>query len=152
VFGDQRLNVHGPDTNVGELVAGDPVRPGSSDFCLEWPGPIEQAVDHLRSQGIELHAGPLTRTGARGEGQSVYFRDPEALGDRARVESAATPLMQPGTYLEPFALRGLGWCVRIELLWSRRPPGSMRSAFKGMRRRPARSSLRLKSFGSGPNP
>jgi class 3 adenylate cyclase len=31
-----------------------------------------------------------------------------ALGDRDRVESAAPPLMQPGTYLEPFALRGLG--------------------------------------------
>jgi class 3 adenylate cyclase len=31
-----------------------------------------------------------------------------ALGDRDRVESAAVPLMQPGTYLEPFALRGLG--------------------------------------------
>jgi class 3 adenylate cyclase len=31
-----------------------------------------------------------------------------ALGDRDRVESAALSLMQPGTYLEPFALRGLG--------------------------------------------
>ena len=31
-----------------------------------------------------------------------------ALGDRDRVESAAPPLVQPGTYLEPFALRGLG--------------------------------------------
>jgi hypothetical protein len=30
------------------------------------------------------------------------------LGDRDRVESAALSLMQPGTYLEPFALRGLG--------------------------------------------
>jgi class 3 adenylate cyclase len=31
-----------------------------------------------------------------------------ALGERERVEDAAPPLMQPGTYLEPFALRGLG--------------------------------------------
>jgi catechol 2,3-dioxygenase-like lactoylglutathione lyase family enzyme len=76
-FGDQRLNVHGPGTDVGELVASDPVRPGSSDFCLEWPGSIEQAVDHLRRQGVELLAGPVTRAGARGEGRSVYFRDPD---------------------------------------------------------------------------
>jgi class 3 adenylate cyclase len=31
-----------------------------------------------------------------------------AIGERQRVERAAPPLMQPGTYLEPFALRGLG--------------------------------------------
>jgi hypothetical protein len=31
-----------------------------------------------------------------------------ALGDRDRVEHAAAPLLQPGTYLEPFALRALG--------------------------------------------
>ena len=31
-----------------------------------------------------------------------------ALGDRDRIESDALPLMQPGTYLEPFALRALG--------------------------------------------
>jgi class 3 adenylate cyclase len=31
-----------------------------------------------------------------------------ALGDREQVESAAPPLNQPGTYLEPFALRSLG--------------------------------------------
>ena len=31
-----------------------------------------------------------------------------ALGDRDRVEAAAPPLLQPGTYLEPFALRALG--------------------------------------------
>jgi class 3 adenylate cyclase len=31
-----------------------------------------------------------------------------ALGERERVESAAPPLLQPGTYLEPFALRALG--------------------------------------------
>ena len=31
-----------------------------------------------------------------------------ALGDRQRVEEEATPLLRPGTYLEPFALRALG--------------------------------------------
>ena len=31
-----------------------------------------------------------------------------ALGQRARVESEARRLLQPGAYLEPFALRALG--------------------------------------------
>jgi catechol 2,3-dioxygenase-like lactoylglutathione lyase family enzyme len=76
-FGDQRLNVHGPGTDVGDLVARDPVQPGNSDLCFEWPGPIGEAVEHLRGHGVELEAGPLERRGGRGTGTSVYFRDPD---------------------------------------------------------------------------
>jgi catechol 2,3-dioxygenase-like lactoylglutathione lyase family enzyme len=76
-FGDQRLNVHGPGTDVGHLVARDPVRPGNSDLCLVWPGRIEEAVEHLRAHDVELVEGPVKRAGGRGRGQSVYFRDPD---------------------------------------------------------------------------
>lgn len=77
VVGDQRLNVHGPDTDVGNLVAREPVRPGNGDLCLEWPGPIAGAVQHLRDRGVDLEAGPVERQGARGAGKSIYFRDPD---------------------------------------------------------------------------
>jgi catechol 2,3-dioxygenase-like lactoylglutathione lyase family enzyme len=76
-FGDQRLNVHGPGTDVGQLVAKQPLPPGNGDLCFEWDGPIDDAVAHLRAHGVELEAGPVERTGARGRGQSVYFRDPD---------------------------------------------------------------------------
>jgi catechol 2,3-dioxygenase-like lactoylglutathione lyase family enzyme len=76
-FGDQRLNVHGPDTDVGSLVARDPVGPGTGDLCFVWPGPIEEAVEHLRAHEVELEAGPVERTGGRGQGTSVYVRDPD---------------------------------------------------------------------------
>jgi catechol 2,3-dioxygenase-like lactoylglutathione lyase family enzyme len=76
-FGDQRLNVHGPGTDAGDLVARDPVRPGNSDLCLEWPGPPEEAIEHLRRHGVPIEAGPVERPGARGRGKSVYFRDPD---------------------------------------------------------------------------
>lgn len=76
-FGDQQLNVHGPGSDVGVLVARLPVAPGGSDLCFVWPGTIEEALAHLRQQQVEVTAGPVTRWGGRGRGTSVYFRDPD---------------------------------------------------------------------------
>ncbi|MEY2433664.1 MAG: hypothetical protein QOC92_3389 [Acidimicrobiaceae bacterium] len=75
-FGDWQLNVHGPGF-VG-LNAELPVAPGGSDLCFVWPGPIEDAVDHLRQHSVEVVAGPLeSDSGAGGRGGHVYFRDPD---------------------------------------------------------------------------
>jgi catechol 2,3-dioxygenase-like lactoylglutathione lyase family enzyme len=75
-FGASQLNVHGPGVDAQPL-ARAPVQPGNSDLCFIWPGPIAGAVDHLRSRGVEVELGPVTRRGVRGEGTSVYFRDPD---------------------------------------------------------------------------
>ncbi len=80
-FGEQQLNVHGPGLR-GEPVAQDPVRPGNSDLCFVWDGTAEEAIAHLHDRGVEPELGPVTRHGARGEGWSVYFRDP----DRSLIE------------------------------------------------------------------
>jgi catechol 2,3-dioxygenase-like lactoylglutathione lyase family enzyme len=76
-LGDTQLNVHGPGVDVSDNVARLPVRPGSSDVCFVWPGPIDEAIDHLERQRVAIEAGPVARIGARGEGTSVYFRDPD---------------------------------------------------------------------------
>ena len=75
-FGEQQLNVHGPGSTPHPRAA-DPVRPGNSDLCFVWAGPIEQSVQRLRDFGIEPEVGPVERQGACGAGSSVYFRDPD---------------------------------------------------------------------------
>jgi catechol 2,3-dioxygenase-like lactoylglutathione lyase family enzyme len=75
-FGGQQFNVHGPGGDPYP-VARKPVQPGNSDLCLEWHGPITEAVKHLREQGVEIEEGPVERPGAKGAGSSVYFRDPD---------------------------------------------------------------------------
>jgi catechol 2,3-dioxygenase-like lactoylglutathione lyase family enzyme len=76
-FGEQQLNVHGPGVDVGSLVARKPVEAGNSDVCFVWDGSVEEAVEHLAARGVTVEAGPVRRRGGRGEGTSVYFRDPD---------------------------------------------------------------------------
>jgi catechol 2,3-dioxygenase-like lactoylglutathione lyase family enzyme len=76
-IGGQQLNVHGPGVDVSDNVARLPVRPGNSDLCVLWAGPIAEAVSHLEAHGVMVETGPVARFGARGSGTSVYFRDPD---------------------------------------------------------------------------
>ena len=74
-FRGWQLNVHGPGFEGPN--ARRPVEPGNSDLCFVWTGPIDEAVEHLRSHGVET-IGPLdSESGARGPGRHVYFRDPD---------------------------------------------------------------------------
>ena len=75
-FGEQQLNVHGPGSTPSPR-ARLPVQPGNSDLCFVWERSIEDAVRHLGEVTVEIEEGPVPRSGARGEGMSVYFRDPD---------------------------------------------------------------------------
>ena len=89
-FGDRQLNVHGPGVTPAE-VAKLPVAPGNSDLCFEWHGPITDAISHLQGCGVAIERGPLQRFGAKGEGTSVYFRDPDgSLMEFVSYTGAAT--------------------------------------------------------------
>jgi catechol 2,3-dioxygenase-like lactoylglutathione lyase family enzyme len=74
--GGQQLNVHGPGATPHPRAA-DPVGPGNSDLCFTWGGSAEEAIEHLRSHDVDVELGPVARSGARGLGTSVYFRDPD---------------------------------------------------------------------------
>jgi catechol 2,3-dioxygenase-like lactoylglutathione lyase family enzyme len=75
-FGDAQLNLHGPGVQPAE-VARLPVQPGNSDLCFEWKGPIADAIAHLGQHKVKVEKGPMQRSGAKGAGTSVYFRDPD---------------------------------------------------------------------------
>ena len=75
-FDGHQLNVHGPESTP-DPVAQVRIVPGNSDLCFVWPGTATEARRHLESHGVEVELGPVERTGARGRGTSVYFRDPD---------------------------------------------------------------------------
>jgi catechol 2,3-dioxygenase-like lactoylglutathione lyase family enzyme len=82
-IGDRQLSVHTPGLEKDPASAKfliralDPVRPGNSDICFEWPGAMADAAAHLAKWNVAIEVGPRESFGAQGKGDSVYFRDPD---------------------------------------------------------------------------
>jgi glyoxylase I family protein len=58
--------------------------PNLNHFCLAMePVEWEPMLARLASAGVEIEAGPMTLSGARGDGTSVYIRDPD--GNRVEL-------------------------------------------------------------------
>lgn len=75
-FGDQKFNIHDAQTDVSPKAG--TIVPGSEDFCLISETPISRVIQHLKDCGVTIEEGPVTRSGAAGKLESVYFRDPDA--------------------------------------------------------------------------
>jgi hypothetical protein len=90
------------------------------DFALESPrlrlallrGNLEPVGDALEASASHNLSFGLARLAVRMDALA-------ALRDRGRVEEEAPPLLQAGTYIEPFALRALGIVREDETLVSR---------------------------------
>jgi catechol 2,3-dioxygenase-like lactoylglutathione lyase family enzyme len=74
-FGNQKINLQDRATDTVNKAQSPTF--GSADFCLIAALPLEKVLDHLRAENIAIVAGPVTRRGAAGTMQSVYFRDPD---------------------------------------------------------------------------
>jgi hypothetical protein len=98
------------------------------DFALESPrlrlallrGNLEPVGDALEAPASHNLSFGLARLAARLDALA-------ALRDRRRVEEEAPPLLQAGTYIEPFALRALGIVREDETLVD-----EARECFRGM--------------------
>jgi catechol 2,3-dioxygenase-like lactoylglutathione lyase family enzyme len=74
-YGDQKINLH-EFGNEFEPKANKPT-PGSADLCFITKTPLNEAMSHITSCGVEIIEGPVERTGAKGSILSFYFRDPD---------------------------------------------------------------------------
>ena len=74
-FGQQKMNLHQAGHEF-EPKANQPV-PGSADICFITSTPLADVAVHLQSQGVAILEGPVLRTGAVGQINSLYLRDPD---------------------------------------------------------------------------
>jgi catechol 2,3-dioxygenase-like lactoylglutathione lyase family enzyme len=71
-FGNQKINLQtlGQEPRNRSQV-------GSGDLCLITKWSLKDVVSHLVSENIEIVEGPVSKSGAAGEIESVYFLDPD---------------------------------------------------------------------------
>lgn len=74
-FGDQKINLHVAGQEF-EPKAETPL-PGSGDLCFISETPMDQIIETLHRHDVTIIEGPVPRTGAAGDLNSVYFRDPD---------------------------------------------------------------------------
>ncbi len=74
-FGNQKINLH-KHGHEFEPKANTPT-PGSEDLCFITETELKVAMAHVKSKGVDILEGPVSRTGATGPIVSFYFRDPD---------------------------------------------------------------------------
>lgn len=76
-FGEQKINLRpvGALADDPDWVTGVVEAAGSEDLCFITRASAWEVHAHLVAQGVEIVAGPVTKTGALGEMTSHYCRD-----------------------------------------------------------------------------
>jgi catechol 2,3-dioxygenase-like lactoylglutathione lyase family enzyme len=74
-FGSQKINVR--PTGAPNWTTGAVDAPGSLDLCFIADMTADDVGAHLRSCGVTITEGPVTKTGALGPMTSHYCRDPD---------------------------------------------------------------------------
>ncbi|MGX9792112.1 VOC family protein [Mycobacterium sp. MMS18-G62] len=87
LFGNQKVNLR--PTGAANWETGVIDAPGSLDLCFIADATPDAIGEHLRSCGVDITEGPVTKTGALGPMTSHYCRDPD--GNLIEVASYSAP-------------------------------------------------------------
>jgi catechol 2,3-dioxygenase-like lactoylglutathione lyase family enzyme len=74
-FGTQKINLHEAGKEF-EPKTQHPT-PGSADLCFITTVPLQAVVAHVQACGVTIIDGPVPHTGAVGEMESIYLRNPD---------------------------------------------------------------------------
>ena len=71
-FGQQKINLQ----TLGQELR-NRAGVGAGDLCLITEWALPDVMAHLAAEGVPLLEGPVTRSGAQGPIESLYFNDPD---------------------------------------------------------------------------
>ncbi|RBP85598.1 VOC family protein [Marinomonas rhizomae] len=71
-FGQQKINLQ----LLGQELRNHAME-GSGDLCLITSWSMAEVIDHLKNCKVTILEGPVSKSGALGPIQSVYFNDPD---------------------------------------------------------------------------
>ncbi len=74
-FANQKINLHKLGAEFEPKAFN--VKDGSADLCFIINTPLNEAKNYIESLGIKIEEGIVSRTGAMGEIESIYLRDPD---------------------------------------------------------------------------
>jgi catechol 2,3-dioxygenase-like lactoylglutathione lyase family enzyme len=74
-FGSQKINLHQLGAEFEPKAYN--VKEGSADLCFITQTSVTDFKTHIESLGVKVIEGPIKRTGAVGEINSIYVRDPD---------------------------------------------------------------------------
>lgn len=74
-YGSQKINLHQLGREFEPKAFN--VKEGSADLCFIIDTPLEEARKYIQTLNIDIIEGIVPRTGAMGEIQSLYIRDPD---------------------------------------------------------------------------
>ncbi|BDX02277.1 MAG: VOC family protein [Marinomonas sp.] len=71
-FGQQKINFQ----LLGQELRNHAME-GAGDVCLISDWPLDDVIAHLKANKVAILEGPVSKSGAQGPIQSVYFNDPD---------------------------------------------------------------------------
>ena len=74
-YGNQKINLHELGNEFEPKAY--KVQEGSADLCFIIDTSIDKAKTYIESLGLKIEEGIVPRTGACGEIESIYLRDPD---------------------------------------------------------------------------